>query len=368
MKILAFSNCALDPLLGSGRTRLAWSAGLRALGHEVETVDSAQLLAGTNEHAPGRRFRLGWECHRNLAARDLADVDLIEFYGAEFWFPTWRLAARRGRRPFLAAHSDGLELLAAERLAPPRALSLRGLAAAGMRRGETLAFSRCDGLVMGCEADRRFLLERKIGDPARIAVIPLGLEPAFHGLPLDLEREERVAFLGTWIERKGIKCLVAAMIPLLEARPTLVLDLLGVGTDAETVREAFPPGLHARIEISPRLSVAEVVGRLKRAQVYFFPSEYEGFGLGLAEAMACGCAAVTTPTGFGADLAHDAEALICPFGDVSAMQSAVASLLDDEPLRRRIAATGWERVQALRWETSIRRLADTYQGWIGKEG
>ena len=46
-----FSNCELDPLLGSGRTRLAWAAGLRGLGHTVDIVDTGDLLARDN-HAP----------------------------------------------------------------------------------------------------------------------------------------------------------------------------------------------------------------------------------------------------------------------------------------------------------------------------
>jgi glycosyltransferase involved in cell wall biosynthesis len=377
VKILAFSNCPLDPALGSGRTRLAWSAGLRALGHEVQVLGPDELLPATPEAAAGRRLRLGWHGWRWLKTHDLSDVDLIEFYGAEFWPATWRLAAREiGRRPFLAAHTDGLELLAAARVAaiavasppagaPPAQAPWRAAAARLLRHGEKMAFSRADGFVTGCALDRRYLLDHGIGNPARMEVIPPGLEPLYLALPEPSpQREERVAFLGSWIERKGTAHLVRTMIPLLESRPELRLDLLGVGCPEAVPLAEFPVALRARIAVAPRLAMADMTILLQRARVFFFPSEYEGFGLGLAEAMACGCPVVTTPTGFGAELADGREALLCAFGDVAAMGAAVARLLDDETLRAHVALAGWQRVQNLHWETSVRRLEQTYLRWL----
>ena len=84
MHLLVFSNIQLDPMLGSGRTRLAWSAGLRACGHTVDIVDTDALL-GSDGDAPGRRLRMGWRGLRWLRGRDLARYALIEFFGAEFW-------------------------------------------------------------------------------------------------------------------------------------------------------------------------------------------------------------------------------------------------------------------------------------------
>ena len=370
MRLLVFSNCELDHRLGSGRTRLAWSAGLQARGHGVDIVDTGTLL-GTDGARPGRRARIGWRGLRWLAGHELSGYDLIEFYGAEFWPGTWWLARRPPeKRPLLVAHTDGLELLGAERAAQaaggaPRPAGLRARAAAVLQRAETLAFTRPDGFVTGCEADRRYMREHRLGNPARMEVIPLGLEPAFLGLPPPAgERENRVAFLGTWIARKGTAPLVAATVPLLRERPELKLDLLGVGETVAAVLAAFPAELHPRIQVEPRLAVPEIIARLSRAKVFFLPTEYEGFGLALAEAMACGCAAVTTPTGFGAELLDGGEAVICPFGAAETMRAAVARLLEDDALRARIAEAGWRRARSLRWETSVARLEATYLRWL----
>ena len=373
MRLLVFSNCELDHRLGSGRTRLAWSAGLRERGHEVDVVDTATLLGADGEQ-PGRRLRIGWRGLRWLAGHDLSRYDLIEFYGAEFWPGTWWLSRRRpDKRPLLVAHTDGLELLGAERAAQAgggarRAAGPRAALARTLRRAETLAFSRPDGFVTGCELDRRYMLEHRLGHPARMEVIPPGLEPAYLDRPLlTTGRENRVAFLGSWIARKGTAPMVAAMVPLLRGRPDLRLDLLGVGEPAATVLAAFPAELHARIAVEPRLSVPEVIERLSRAAVFLLPTEYEGFGLALAEAMACGCAAVTTPTGFGAELRDGGEAMLCAFGAADAMRGAVARLLDDGAVRAGIADAGRRRVQGLRWEASVGKLEATYLRWLGEK-
>ena len=252
MRILAFSNCPLDHVLGSGRTRLAWTAGLRALGHTVDVVTSDDLL-GTADARPGRRARLGLNGWRWQRAHDLSCYDLIEYYGAEFWPGTWALSRRpRARRPLLIAHTDGLELLAADRLAmapgafsggPERRTPWRRAAADLLRRAESLAFSRVDGFVTGCELDRRFLRERGIGPRGRMEVVPLGLEPEYLDAPFRPAdpRDEAVAFLGSWIERKGIPQFLAVMIPLLRARPGLRLDIMGTHPRLEDPLADFPP-------------------------------------------------------------------------------------------------------------------------------
>ena len=373
LRLLVFSNCELDHRLGSGRTRLAWSAGLRERGHAVDIVDTAALL-GHDGTRPGRRARIGWRGLRWLTGHDLSGYDLIEFYGAEFWPGTWWLSRRSpAKRPLLVAHTDGLELLGAERAAQatggsPRPAGLRSRVTTLLQRAETLAFSRPDGFVTGCEADRRYMLAHRLGHPARLEVIPPGLEPVFLERPSPVgTRENRVAFLGSWIARKGTAPLLAAAVPLLRGRPDLQLDLLGVGETAETVLAAFPAELHPRLHVEPRLAVPEIIARLSRATVFFLPTEYEGFGLALAEAMACGCAAVTTPTGFGAELRDGEEAMVCPFGAAETMRAAVARLLDDDALRLRVAEAGWRRVQGLRWETSVGKLEATYLRWLDEK-
>lgn len=372
MKILSLSNCALDHDLGSGRTRLAWAEGLRRLGHEVASIDSVELMGGSEGEAKGRRVRIARGAWRWLQRCEVDRYDLIEFFGAEFWLATWRLS-RREKRPLLVAHTDGLELLAEERLRASEAKTpaagggakqfVRRLIDDAKRPLERLAFTRADGFVTASGADGDYLLRHGLRHPETMAVVPLGLEPAYLDLPWQNPRQEEVVYLGSWIDRKGTAPLTAAMTALLRERPGLRFSLYGTG-GSNAAREAFPEPLRARVVVHPRRTIPEIIAGLSAARVFFFPSEYEGFGLALAEAMACGCAAVTTPTGFGAELAPGHEAMICPFGDTAAMERSLRQLLDDEPLRARVAGAGWRRAQGLRWENSVRQLEATYRRWV----
>lgn len=372
MRILAFSNCPLDPLLGSGQTRLAWSGGLRALGHEVTVVDSEKLVP-PQRRGRGYRWRLALHAQRSLVAAGLENFDLLEFFGAEFWLATWWAARHPARqRPLIVAHSDGLEPAYTARLALSGAerVSTSAVARLGQRL-QSLAFSRADHFVTGSESDRQFAARARLCPLSRSAFIPLGLKPEFLSEPPPAvdspARLRRVIFLGRWTAAKGHRWVAKVMSELLANDTSLELRVLGVGDHAERVRADFPPALHGRIHIRGRLTPAEIQAECAHALVFFQATEFEGFGLALAEAMASGCAAVTTPTGFGAALRDGAEALICPFGDTTTMSAALRRLLSDESLRLRIAVAGQQRARQLRWETSVAQLEKTYLHWLDEK-
>ena len=80
--------------------------------------------------------------------------------------------------------------------------------------------------------------------------------------------------------------------------------------------------------------------------------------------MACSCAVITTPTGFGSDLNHEQEAIICNFNDTEAMEYGVKRLLQEHDFRLKIAYQGWQRVRSLCWESNIRKLSEIYGEWV----
>lgn len=371
MRILVLSSCPLDPILGSGKTRLRWSQGLRALGHEVDVFEpkAFEWWHGVNRAV---RFRqalgaIGF-VRRRLHERD---YDLVEFFGGEFGLATKRLSRDR-RRPLIVAHTDGFELLASERARDydplPRTI---GGGLQGWYRRQTherlsrAAFAFADAFVTGCELDRKRVLELNLFPSDRTAVISPGLDGEYLSASRGVqEKEERVAFTGTWISRKGVKHVLGVMSRILRERPGLRLDLYGTAGRAGAILGQFSPSVRAQIIVHGRLSNQQIAEGLSRAKVFFFPTQYEGFGMALAEAMACGCAPVTTPTGFGAELREAEEALLCGFDDRDAMRHAVLALLDDESLRARVAEGAWRRVRSLSWREQIAKLEVTYRAWM----
>jgi len=372
MKILALGNCPLDRVLGSGKTRLMWSEGLRSHGHEVDVWEPAHFEAFPGS---GRalKLRLAWGAWSALKKIDAAKYDLIEFYGDEFWLPIWRLHSRvRRNRPFLVAHTDGLELLAAERSLAfeageprsPRQKFKSWLHRQSYGRVSPLAFTRADGFVTGCELDRDYVMKAGYYRPDRAVVVPPCVDEEYLAVPEPVERPPVVAFMGSWVGRKGLHQLIPVMTRILQRFPEVRFEVFGTGGAEAAVKGAFPEEVRGRITVYKRISNQEIANRLSQARIFFFPSVYEGFGMSLSEAMACGCASVTTPTGFGAELKDGEEAILCGFEDQDAMERSVAKLIEDPAFALSIAKRGWGRVQQLQWKISIGKLEQTYRKWV----
>lgn len=369
MQILSLTNCHLDPNLGSGKTVFTFSQGLRELGHSVDVAEPKDYETW---YGLGRakKFRLAWGAW-NLVKQKLRTKqwDLIEFYGDEFWLATWQLS-QLPKRPLLVAHTNGLELLdtARSKIYNPRSNALHDFFRQQTHeRFSKIAFAYADAFVSLCELDRQYVLNLGLYPSERTAVVEPGVDAEYLSMPLSVEqRQNRIAFTGTWNPRKGVSFLCTAMSRVLAKNPELYFDLYGTGVTPDTVLARFPIELRNRVVVHPRLSNQEIAKGLAQAKVFFFPSQYEGFGIALAEAMACGCAAVTTPTGFGAELRNEKEALLCNFDNIDAMERAILSLLQDDELRLRIARQGWERVRSLSWEANIQKLSAIYKKWVAE--
>lgn len=93
------------------------------------------------------------------------------------------------------------------------------------------------------------------------------------------------------------------------------------------------------------------------SSVFLQPSNQEGFGLCAVEAMACGCALVTTSNGGSDDYAHDGETAIVCGGEVAEMVEAMSRLVADDTLRVRMAVAGSRHVERFRWPSSASRIA-----------
>jgi glycosyltransferase involved in cell wall biosynthesis len=369
MKILSLSTCALDPLLGSGKTRLRWSEGLRELGHSVDIAEPQEYETW---HGMRRalRFRQAWgACGFVKQKLETGGYDAIEFFGGEFGLITWQLSKLK-ERPLMVAHTDGLELLASERehAYNPRSSMARSHSWYWKQTHERLsraAFVYADAFVTGSALDREYAIDHRLFEPERTAIVEPGLDDEYLSIPFTENKQHRVAYAGSWIVRKGIDKLTAVMTEVLTHDRELRFDIYS-GGDRESVLTSFPASLRHRIDVYDRLYPEQLAPAMARAKVFFFPSQYEGFGMALTEAMACSCAVVTTPTGFGAELRDGVEAIVCGFDDVEAMKSSVLRLLSDEQQRLSIARAGWERVRTLSWNSNIKKLEATYERWVAE--
>jgi glycosyltransferase involved in cell wall biosynthesis len=368
MKILSVSNCPLEESQGSGYVIGGYARRLRARGHEV-------VLLGPEDYEWGRALGAGkrarvfsgysWAALRRLRRESF---DVVELWGAEAWWVMRRITARRVR-PLLVARSNGLEPHMHEALAR-HAAGVSGAALPARKRlGLALferwqrpeeAFRRADLLTTVSEFDRRFALARGYQPADRVLALGNPLPDDWLGQTPPAARAPVIGFFGSWIPRKGAGLLPDVLPAVLRAHPEWRARLVGPG-EAAVRAFAGRPGAE-RIEVVPferdRTRLRELYRGLS---VVVVPSQFESFGLVAAEAMACGCVLVASPTGFAADLRSDDEAVIVPSSSPAAWIAALDAVLRDAPRRERLARAGAARAQGLRWEAATSRLLETYQ-------
>ena len=182
-------------------------------------------------------------------------------------------------------------------------------------------------------------------DGCKVRVVPYGVDLArFHpiGVP-DPERFD-VLFVGGASLRKGIPDLLEAFAALRHPRKRLTL----VGAIS---RDVAPLTRAAAANQPIRCLGHRPNGRLKetlsRSHVLVLPSIEDGFGIVMAEAMACGCPVVATDHTGAEDLLEDGrEGFVVPIRVPEAIASRLQQMADDPTLRERMAAASLARMRA----------------------
>ena len=212
---------------------------------------------------------------------------------------------------------------------------------------------------------RRDLATRRRG---RIEVIPNGAEPKHHVAPrridaFGLERDRFVLFVGRLVPEKGAHHLVEAFR---RAAPgSYRLAIAGppwYESDYDRELRALA-GDDERVVFLGEADDELLAELYSNCRAFVLPSEVEGMSLSLLDALAFGCATVTSSIPANTDVVADA-ALVVPTGDVDALADAIARLAADDALaadlRARAAARhgdeyDWDRI-ADQWADTYRRL------------
>jgi glycosyltransferase involved in cell wall biosynthesis len=210
--------------------------------------------------------------------------------------------------------------------------------------------------------------ERHGFDPARLHVVPLGVEPLEPARPEEVERvlarhhlrHPFVLFVGTAEPRKGLDVLVSAWARLRHPDAELVLVGPAGWGGLEEPLETLGPGVH-RLGFLPRDELRILQGA---AAVSCLPSRAEGFGLPVLEAMAAGSPVVTTSASAMEEVA-DGAAVLVPVGDVEALAAAIEGILGDPGGAQRLRELGRARAAGYGWERSAAAVGAVYREVLG---
>ena len=200
----------------------------------------------------------------------------------------------------------------------------------------------------GVPAERAVLLPHGV-DVERFRPAPAAEKAALR-TPLGLPDGLLAVYTGRLLRGKGLDTLLDAFAPIAAARPDVHLVLVGSGDGQSLSAEdelragASGPPLAGRVVFAGR--VDDVSDWVRAADVFVFPSLFEGLGISLVEALACGVPAIGSRTGGIVDVIDDGRTgLLVPPADASALESALRRLLEDPVARDEMGRAG--RAEAL---------------------
>lgn len=312
--------------------------------------------------------------HERLATQVVAPfarrsgIDVFHFpshMDAPWWVP---------RRTVATVHDMILELM-------PEAYGRgRRLAFGAARALERWVISRAEVLITDSETSKGDIVRLLGTDPARIHVAPLGVGPRFRppapeavaALRARLGLPSRFAlYLGGADARKNVGGLLQAFARARERAPEVGLVLAGPLSGDPSfpalLAQAEALGIRGALQVVGFVEDADLPTLLGAAEVFVFPSLYEGFGLPPIEAMACGAPVVSTTGGSLAEVLGQAACLVPP-GNVEALAAGIEDVLGDEGTRRRLRERGLTRAAEFSWEITALRTCEAYRHALARAG
>ena len=172
-----------------------------------------------------------------------------------------------------------------------------------------------------------------------------------------------ILFVGRFDPRNGLGALIEAFKKLRSTGRQARLFIVGDGPRRERYRRlaAGDPLVHFAGAVPDGLPAY-----YNAATIYACPATRGSFGITLLEAMACGTPVVCYDTpGFRTLVRHEQQALLTPPDDIDALARALARLLDDEALRRRLGSAGARHAASFAWPRVAEQVLDVYARLTG---
>jgi glycosyltransferase involved in cell wall biosynthesis len=237
-------------------------------------------------------------------------------------------------------------------------------------------FQKAAHVICNSAATRDQLLHYNLFPAGRITVIHSGVHPAFGSHPdaaADAEaarllgpsdaREIKLLSVGSTIPRKRMDVLIRVFAAVLEEFPAArLLRVGGPFTDSQ-LQLARDLGVENSILVLPFISRNVLASVYRSATLLLQPSEAEGFGMPIAEAMACGCPVVASDLAALREIGG-AVCEYCPVADVPAWKNAIVRRLKESG--QSSSSLSW-REQALAqaerytWSENARATAEIYR-------
>ena len=221
------------------------------------------------------------------------------------------------------------------------------------------------------EAARADVVEYLGVVPERVTVVPNGVDPLFH--PIDADGDEGrsvvdryrlppdfVLTVGAIEPRKNLPRILDAVRQLRRRGPTAGITLVHAGPEGWLADDVS----RGAAQFLGYVPATDLRALYSLARVLVYPSLWEGFGLPVIEAMACGCPVVTSTVSALPEVAGGAAVLVNP-QSVEDIAAAIERFWLDDSWRRKYATDGLARARCFTWERCARETLAVYEQALG---
>jgi glycosyltransferase involved in cell wall biosynthesis len=228
-----------------------------------------------------------------------------------------------------------------------------------------------DAILAYSESTKADIVEHLDVPPEKIAVAPLAVDEDFAPVPREEARRRLEArygidgpfllFVSTLEPRKNVPTLLRAFARVAKAIPHRLVLVGPEGWNTEQIYETME-----RHHLSMRVVRPGFVPRgmlssfYCAADAFVFPTLYEGFGLPLLEALACGCPVITSNNSSVPEVTGDA-ALRCEATDDEAIAEDILRVLGNAALREELARRGREQAGRFSWRSCAETTVGVYR-------
>ncbi len=318
-----------------------------ALGGDAVSARAAGLL-----HQPVGSLlptNLGWSALAlPFAARSLgADV----FHAPAYTAPPW------GARPLVLTIHD-VSYARHPEWYPHASGALR-------QRFYRRSAQRADRIITDSTFSRDEIVAAYGIDAGKIAVIPLGVSADFRPGTASA-REPIILHVGDLHTRRNLQFLLEVAAGLSQSIPGLTLVLVGTDRGEAASLTALAKSLDASdvLQLAGAVRERDLCAWYQRAAVLAYPSRYEGFGLPVIEAMACGAPVVASRGSSLTEVVGDAGVLVDP-DDRKGWTRALRDVLEQPTHAADLSRRGVTRAAGFTWAATAARTAEIYRSLAG---
>jgi len=338
---------------------------LEALSHIQDGMDVTAVIGDKTWHPPEpiRPYRPQWPVHH----------------------PVGRIIWEQTRMPYilksLKAHLyHGLAFIAPLVTSIPSVVTVHDLSfvhfpntfpplkAFYLKWGTRTSVHRAQRVITVSESTRQDLIAWARLSPDKVITVPNGVSSRFRPLPrsvIDTWRARKglpetfILYVGTLQPRKNVETLLRAYAELTAPPPLILAGAKGwyYHTIFHLVTSL---GLERHVLFPGYLPPEELPYWYNAATLFAYPSLFEGFGLSVLEAMACGTPVVVANTSALPEVVADAGLLVPP-RDVKAWVRALDTLLHDPDLQYTLRERGISRARSFSWTRTARETLAVYQ-------